>query len=164
MNNIVNSLETCWYISSPWGKDIPPMVICLLERVYLPKLNAYGYCCGVEWVNNGWYYSIALQNEIVLASGIEIIPTGQLQSVAAEKPVFMVGELVNFRFGDHAAKIRTVLGLQMINGSCFYGIEWRSPALQQPNEPTICIFPKSSAKHKFVSRLAWITDFDLTGV
>ncbi|MCC2693885.1 DUF1392 family protein [Nodularia sp. LEGE 04288] len=133
MNNLINSLEICWYISPPWGKEIPPMVICLLERVYLPKFSAFGYCCGVEWGDNIWNYSIALDNKIVSVPGVEMIPTGQIQSTAAEKPVFMVGELVNFRFGDHAAKVRTVLGLQLINGSCLYGIEWRSPALQQPD-------------------------------
>ncbi|MBE9053549.1 DUF1392 family protein [Nostocales cyanobacterium LEGE 11386] len=164
MNNLINTLESCWYISPPWGKQIPPMVICLLERVYLPKFNAYGYCCGVEWGDNIWNYSIALDNETIWASGIEMIPTGQIQAVRVEKPAFTLGELVSFRLAGDGPKIRTVLGLQLINGSCFYGVEWRSPVLQAPGDKPVCIFPQSAKKPKFISSLAWVTDYDLIGV
>ncbi|WP_417063922.1 DUF1392 family protein [Nodularia spumigena] len=27
MNHLINILESSWYISPHWGKDIPPMVI-----------------------------------------------------------------------------------------------------------------------------------------
>lgn len=94
MNNFINTLESCWYISPPWGKEIPPLVISLLERVYLPKTKIFGYCCGVEWSADGWCYSIALDSQIVSVSGIEIVSSGQLQALRLPKPTFMVGELL----------------------------------------------------------------------
>ncbi|MCC5661601.1 DUF1392 domain-containing protein [Nostoc sp. XA010] len=33
MTNLVQNLEQCWYISPPWGKRIPPLLVSLLERV-----------------------------------------------------------------------------------------------------------------------------------
>jgi hypothetical protein len=162
MTNLINSLESCWQISPPWGQDIPPMDISLLERVYLPKLKSFGYCCGVEWSADGWCYSIALDSQIVSVSGVEIVASGQLQAVRLPKPTFMVGELVKFRLAD-VAKVRTVLGLQLINDSWFYSIEWASPTLENVGE-AICILPQSSQQPTVQSRLAWVTDYDLTGV
>ncbi|MBD2249237.1 DUF1392 family protein [Nostoc sp. FACHB-888] len=35
MTNLINSLETSWYISPPWGAEVPPpVVVSLLEKVY----------------------------------------------------------------------------------------------------------------------------------
>ncbi|NEU83627.1 DUF1392 family protein [Nostoc sp. UIC 10630] len=25
MINLIHTLETCWYVSPPWGKEIPPL-------------------------------------------------------------------------------------------------------------------------------------------
>ncbi|MBD2364666.1 DUF1392 family protein [Anabaena minutissima FACHB-250] len=161
MTNPINLLESCWYISPPWDKDIPPLVISLLERVYLPKVKSFGYCCGVEWSDDGWCYSIALNNQIVSVSGVEIVASGRLQAVRLPKPTFMVGELVKFRLAD-APKLRTVLGLQLINDSWFYQIEWASPTLENVGKP-ICILPQSSHQPS-TTCLAWVTDYDLVGV
>jgi len=163
MNNLINSLETSWYVSPPWGAEIPPLCISLLERVYVTTVKLFGYCCGVEWSDDGWCYSIALENEIVSVPGIKIIGSGRLQAVSVEQPVFMVGELVKFRFAD-GSQIRTVLGLQLINGSWFYSIEWRSSALVMSENAGVCILPVSDNKPKFNPHLAWVTDYDLTGV
>ncbi|QLE59617.1 DUF1392 family protein [Nostoc sp. TCL26-01] len=163
MTNSITTLESCWYISPPWGQQIPPMVISLLERVYLPGRKVFGYCCGVEW-SDGWEYSIALDHDIVSVRGMEIITSGRLQAVSVEKPVFMVGELVKFQFAGDGPKIRTVLGLQLINGAWFYQIEWKSPYLIVPEDAPICILPQSSSNPKLNSRLAWVTDYDLVGV
>ncbi|WP_306297119.1 DUF1392 family protein [Nostoc sp. C057] len=35
MINLVQTLETCWYVSPPWGKEIPPLEVSLLEKVYV---------------------------------------------------------------------------------------------------------------------------------
>ncbi|UKP01108.1 DUF1392 family protein [Nostoc sp. UHCC 0870] len=164
MSYQINTLESCWYISPPWGKNILPLVISLLERVYLPKTKAFGYCCGVEWSSDGWCYSIALDSQIILVSGVEIVASGQLQAVRLPKPTFMVGELVKFRLAADAVKVRTVLGLQLINDSWFYSIELRSPFLPKFDEQPLCILPQSFQQPTVQSRLAWVTDYDLTGV
>ncbi|RCJ24393.1 hypothetical protein A6770_28255 [Nostoc minutum NIES-26] len=76
----------------------------------------------------------------------------------------MVGELVKFRFAAEESKIRTVLGIQLINGAWFYSIEWLSPALTAPEDMGICILPRSTNKPKVNPHLAWVTHYDLTGV
>ncbi|WP_375514824.1 DUF1392 family protein [uncultured Nostoc sp.] len=43
MTNLVQNLEQCWYISPPWGKNIPPLLVNLLERVYVKSAKAFGY-------------------------------------------------------------------------------------------------------------------------
>ncbi|MFN6565781.1 DUF1392 family protein [Dendronalium sp. ChiSLP03b] len=164
MTNLINTLETYWYISPPWGQQIPPLCISLLERVYVTTTKSFGYCCGVEWSDNGWEYSITLDNEIVSVRGHEIVGSGQLQSLEIGQLVFMVGELVKFRFAADGSKIRTVLGIQLINGAWFYSIEWLSPALTAPEDTGVCILPQSTNKPKVNPHLAWVTDFDLTGV
>ncbi|MEH2109072.1 DUF1392 family protein [Nostoc sp.] len=58
MTNLVQNLEQCWYISPPWGQRIPPLLVSLLERVYVKSAKAFGYCTGVEWSKRGWKYEI----------------------------------------------------------------------------------------------------------
>jgi predicted metalloenzyme YecM len=53
---------------------------------------------------------------------------------------------------------------QLINGSWFYAIEWRSPALVIPGNVEVCILPVSENKPKFNPHLAWVSDYDLIGV
>ncbi|WP_143873991.1 DUF1392 family protein [Nostoc sp. 'Peltigera malacea cyanobiont' DB3992] len=45
MTNLVQNLEQCWYISAPWVQRIPPLLVSLLERVYVKSAKAFGYCC-----------------------------------------------------------------------------------------------------------------------
>ncbi|WP_267923042.1 DUF1392 family protein [Nostoc mirabile] len=58
MTYLVQNLEQCWYISPPWGQRIPPLLVSLLERVYVKSAKAFGYCTGVEWSERGWKYEI----------------------------------------------------------------------------------------------------------
>ena len=101
-----------------------------------------------------WSYTIVLENEIIRKSGREIIGTGRLESVNAEKPAFSLGELVNFRFASDESQLRTVLGLQLINDLWIYTVEFASPT-----------FAESDGK-LFTSdeRKAWVVDCDLASV
>ncbi|MCL6753142.1 DUF1392 domain-containing protein [Nostoc sp. CCCryo 231-06] len=42
MINLVQTLETCWYISPLWGKEIPPLEVFLLEKVYVTTTKSFG--------------------------------------------------------------------------------------------------------------------------
>ncbi|WP_066377149.1 MULTISPECIES: DUF1392 family protein [unclassified Anabaena] len=159
MINQINALETCWYISPPWGRKLSMPIFGLLERVYVMNTDIFAYCCGMQWEQEGWNYAIAIGKNIIYTSGSEITGTGRLHLVTPEKPVFRLGELVEFRFAGNIPKLRTVLGIQLINQSWFYVIEWKSPTIDDTvtsrNWNTDC-------SHSCLSdRLAWVTDYDL---
>ncbi len=42
MINLVQNLETSWYLSPPWGKEIPPLEVSLLEKVYVTTTKSFG--------------------------------------------------------------------------------------------------------------------------
>ncbi|MEH2052310.1 DUF1392 family protein [Nostoc sp.] len=88
MINLVQTLESCWYLSPPWGKEIPPLEVCLLERVYVTTSKSFGYCCDMEWSDKGWSYEIACYNNSLTVLGREIIGTGELLTLTFEKPIF----------------------------------------------------------------------------
>ncbi|WP_375514781.1 DUF1392 family protein [uncultured Nostoc sp.] len=88
MTNLVQNLEQCWYISPPWGQPIPPLLVSLLEQVYVKSAKAFGYCIGVEWSEQGWKYEVFTLYDNITVSGNELIGTGNLQPVTKEKPVF----------------------------------------------------------------------------
>ncbi|WP_141699899.1 DUF1392 family protein [Nostoc sp. KVJ20] len=95
MTNLVQNLEQCWYISPPWGQRIPPLLVSLLERVYVKSAKAFGYCTGVEWSEHGWKYEINACNTNITALGSELIGIGNLQlgafrQVAAGIATFLV--------------------------------------------------------------------------
>lgn len=152
MNNLINTLETCWYISPPWGKEIPPLTICLLERVYLLKLNAYGYCFGVHWSECEWSYGIAVDTseEVIYTSGQQLIGTGQSQ-IQVDKPVFAVGEKVVFHRNQNTSQARIITGICRLEDFWAYAIEWASPQLCECDGKLII----SS------DRRAFVTDIDL---
>ncbi|MBG1268744.1 DUF1392 family protein [Nostoc sp. WHI] len=162
MTNLVQNLEQCWYISPPWGQRIPPLLVSLLERVYVKRVKAFGYCCGVEWSPQGWKYEINTCNDNISVWGSELIGTGNLRSPLAlaqpslpqEKPVFRLGELVEFRFHGDGPPIRIVQGIQLINDCWFYSIEWMSPAISERGDEV------------FTSRdsIARVSDYDLERV
>ncbi|QKQ73286.1 DUF1392 domain-containing protein [Nostoc sp. TCL240-02] len=62
-------------------------------------------------------------NDNLTVLGREIIGTGNLQLVTKEKPVFELGELVEFRFHGDGTPARIVQGIQ-INDCWFYSVEW----------------------------------------
>ncbi|MBD2534054.1 DUF1392 family protein [Nostoc flagelliforme FACHB-838] len=114
MTNLVHGLEQCWYISPPSGQRIPPLLVSFFERVYVKRVKAFGYCCGVEWSPQGWKYEINTCNDNITVWGSELIGAGNLRSPLAlaqpslpqEKPVFRLGELVEFRFHGDGPPIR----------------------------------------------------------
>ncbi|MBG1259269.1 DUF1392 family protein [Nostoc commune] len=154
MINLVQNLETCWYLSPPWGKDIPSLQVSLLERVYVIPTKTFGYCCGVEWSDKGWKYEIATLHDDITVFGHEIIGTGNLQAVTPEKPVFRLGETVEFRFHGEGPPLRIIQGVQLINDTWFYCIEWMSPELSENGDE---VFTSRDA-------IARVTDFDLERV
>ena len=164
MTNLINTLERCWYTSPPWGHQLSPLTISILEKVYLPSHQVAGYCCGVEWSDIGWNYSIDSERGIISVPDSEIIASGQLQPLVISKPQFRLGQLVNFRFANDGPKIRTILGLTLINNAWLYQVEWRSPVLKLSTDEGVCIFPRSSQSSKFINRLAWIIPTDLEAV
>jgi hypothetical protein len=154
MTNLIQNLEACWYISPPWGQRIPPLLVSLLERVYVKRVKAFGYCCGVEWSQSGWKYQIATVQDNITVWGSELIGTVNLQPIIKEKPVFRLGELVEFRFHGDGPPIRIVQGIQLINGSWFYTIEWMSPGISEKGDE---VFTSADS-------IARVTDYDLERV
>ncbi|MEH1962782.1 MAG: DUF1392 family protein [Nostoc sp.] len=83
----------------------------LLERAYVKSAKAFGYCTGVEWSERGWKYEIfTLYNNITVLVH-ELISTGNLQPNTKEKPVFRLGELVEFRLSLDAPPIQIIQGI-----------------------------------------------------
>ncbi|MBD2439839.1 DUF1392 family protein [Nostoc sp. FACHB-110] len=154
MTNLINSLETSWYISPPWGAEVPPLVIRLLERVYLTTANSFGYCCGVEWLQGEWSYAVAINNEVVYAPASQLRGTGALHLEVADKPVFALGDKVLFYRSQNTAQFRIVQGIHRIEGCWLYTVEWTSPELTESDGQLIT----SS------DRRAWVTDTDLVRV
>jgi hypothetical protein len=149
----ITALESCWYISSPWGKEIPPLAVNLLERAYLTTTKSFGYCCGVEWLQGDWNYAVALDNEVVYTSASQLIGTGKFQP-DIDKPVFTLGERVVFRCNTDATKVRIVQGIHLVEDFWTYTVELSSPQLCECDGELI-----TSG-----DRRAWVTDFDLVKV
>lgn len=153
MINLVHTLEECWYISPPWGQDIPPLSISLLERVYLTTTKSFGYCCGVEWFQDDWSYAVALNNEVIYTSALQLRGTGKLQ-LGIDKPVFTLGQRVVFRCNRDVSKLRIIQGIHKIDDFWTYTVEWASPALTECDGKLI-----TSG-----DRRAWVTNTDLVRV
>lgn len=154
MTNLINSLETSWYISPPWGKEIPPLVVSLLEQVYVITVQPSGYCCGVEWLQSEWSYAIAINDEVVYSSASQLYGTGKLQMEVTDKPVFALGEKVLFRRSKNTTQLRLVQGIHRIEGCWLYTVEWTSPELSE------CDGNLTTSG----DRRAWVTDTDLVRV
>ncbi|WP_414756575.1 DUF1392 family protein [Anabaena sp. CCY 9910] len=129
MSCVISALERCWYLSPPWGKQMPPIQVDLSERVYIKATGTFGYCCGVVWQDDQWIYSVLSQASIVQMTKYQILGTGKIQSLSLEKPEFAVGDRVLLRFSSHTTKQRLVLGVVLVDNSWFYVIEMVSPAL-----------------------------------
>ncbi|BAY41636.1 hypothetical protein NIES2111_60320 (plasmid) [Nostoc sp. NIES-2111] len=129
MSCVISALERCWYLSPPWGQQMPCVEVDLWERVYITATGTFGYCCGVVWQDDQLVYAVASNRNIAYLGKHEIIGTGQVQATNLEQPAFAVGDRVLLRFTSHATKQRLVLGVVLVNSSWFYVVEVKSPAL-----------------------------------
>ncbi|MCC5633631.1 DUF1392 domain-containing protein [Nostoc sphaeroides CHAB 2801] len=129
MIELINILETSWYLSLPWGQTIPPIEVNLLERVYLRTTRTFGYCCGIQWKHETWLYSIDCRNEILHATQHQIIGTGDLVTLPVPKPALVLGQKVILTSHGNDAKQRLILGIALVNNSWFYLVELVSPTL-----------------------------------
>ncbi|WP_414569432.1 DUF1392 family protein [Nostoc sp. CCY 9925] len=132
MNCAITAFEKCWYLSPPWGQQMPSLEVHLSEKVYLTTNHTFGYCYGVQWEQDKWVYAIAVERSISYVTKREIIGTGRLQSTYLRKPAFVLGDRVMLRFDSHATKQRLILGIVLVNNAWFYVIEMISPALVRP--------------------------------
>jgi Protein of unknown function (DUF1392) len=153
MTKLVHTLEQCWYISPPWGQHFPPLSISLLERVYLTTTKSFGYCWGVEWLQDEWSYAVALNDEVVYTSASQLIGTGKLE-LGIDSPVFALGEKVVFRCNRDFSKLRIVQGIHKIDDFWAYTVEWASPELCEC-DGKLCTSGDCRA---------WVTDTDLVRV
>ncbi|MBW4616368.1 MAG: DUF1392 domain-containing protein [Desmonostoc vinosum HA7617-LM4] len=128
----ITILETCWYMSPPWGNQIPPLEVNLFERVYLKNSRTFGYCCGIHWHKDRWMYAIATDNEIISAWGCDFIGTGRLQAHTLAKPEFVLTQRVMLSTAGDRPNHRIVLGIEQQNDHWFYLIECMSPLLGKP--------------------------------
>ncbi|MBW4617447.1 MAG: DUF1392 domain-containing protein [Desmonostoc vinosum HA7617-LM4] len=129
MINQITVLETCWYISPPWDREIPKVSISLFEKVYLKNSRTFGYCCGVQWHKTKWSYAVDTEKEIISAWEYDLIGTGRLEPHTLTKPEFMLGERVMLRTLCESPKQRIVLGIEQLDDCWFYMIESMSPVL-----------------------------------
>lgn len=132
MTCAINTLEKCWYLSPPWGQQMPSLEVHLSEKVYLTTNHTFGYCCGMQWQQDEWVYAIAVDRLITYVTKREIIGTGRLQSTYLRKPAFVLGDRVMLRFDSHATKQRLILGIVLVNNAWFHVVEVISPALVEP--------------------------------
>ncbi len=153
MTQLIHTLESSWYISPPWGQQIPPLDIILLERVYLTTANSFGYCCGVEWLQDDWNYAVAIENEVIYTSASQLRGTRKLQA-GIDKPVFTLGQKVVFKCNRDASKLRIVQGIHLVDDFWTYTVEWASPQLCECDGKLI-----TSG-----DRRAWVVDTDLVRV
>ncbi|RCJ24026.1 hypothetical protein A6770_28685 [Nostoc minutum NIES-26] len=128
----ITDLERCWYLSPPWGNQMPPVQVNLLEKVYLKNNRTFGYCCGVQWYCDYWNYVVEVKDDFIYATKHQIIGTGQMQARTVKKPAFVLGDSVLLQFPHHGTKQRLVLGIELIEKSWFYLVELALPAFEQP--------------------------------
>jgi hypothetical protein len=136
----ISELEKCWYLSPPWGQEMPPVEVNLWERVYLKASRTFGYCSGLGWNRGQWVYFIDLENEVVHATKYEIVATGRMETSIVKKPAYVIGDRVMLVGLAPGTKQRLVLGVQLVDKTWFYVVEWQSPMLV----PTISMFNRSS--------------------
>jgi hypothetical protein len=101
----ITELEKCWFLSPPWGQEIPPVEINLWERVYFKANRRFGYCCGLQWYRQRWDYVIDVENDIIRATKHEILGTGRIEPTTVKKPAFVLGDCLRHCAG---AQSRTV--------------------------------------------------------
>ncbi|MBW4566093.1 MAG: DUF1392 domain-containing protein [Mojavia pulchra JT2-VF2] len=132
----ITELERCWFLSPPWGNQIPSVGINLLEKVYLKTDRTFGHCCGVQWYQGEWNYVIDVENDIVRATKHEILGTGRIKPTTVKKPAFVLGERVLLQFPNRGTNQRLILGIELIEKSWFYKVELASPTFSPPSSMT----------------------------
>jgi hypothetical protein len=132
MNCAITTLERCWFLSAPWGNQIPPVEVNLFEKVYLKTNRAFGYCLGVQWYGDCWNYVVEVKDDFIYATKHQIIGTGQIQARTFNKPVFVLGDRVLLQFPDRGTKQKLILGIELIEKSWFYLVELASPTFSKP--------------------------------
>ncbi|MEH2071495.1 MAG: DUF1392 family protein [Nostoc sp.] len=147
MINPFTALESCWHISPGWGKTIPPLAVKMLEKVALPILDLSGYCCGVEWSGQEWIYAIVCHSETLYLPEQEFHRTNVLEFTVST-PAFALGDIVEVDFGEQPTR-RIIQGIFCLKDNWLYGVEWRSPILEEE-------FAQS--------RTIWLADVDLVNV
>lgn len=146
MINEITALESCWYISPPWGETIPSLAVQIREKVFLPSFNLPGYCCGVHWEDEEWMYAIVCHNETLYLRDDEFSATNVLGGNTVATPAFKLGDVVEVDFSEQPNK-RMIQGIFSLKHNWLYAVEWSSPILPE----------KTSAQ----SRLIWLADIDL---
>jgi len=138
------------------GAEVPLLVIRLLEKVYLTTANSFGYCCGVEWLQEEWNYAVAVDhdNEVVYAPASQLRGTSTSHLDVTEQPVFALGDQVLFHRSQNTTQFRIVQGIHRIEGCWLYTVEWTSPELTESDGQLM-----TSGE-----RRAWVTDTDLVRV
>ncbi|RCJ37434.1 DUF1392 domain-containing protein [Nostoc punctiforme NIES-2108] len=148
MINQITALESCWHISPGWGKEMHPLAVKMLEKVLLPISDLSGYCCGVEWSGQEWIYAIVCQNETLYLAEQEFHRTNVLQKSTVSTPAFRLGDIVEVDFGERPTR-RIIQGIFSLKDNWLYGVEWRSPTLEEVSTQ---------------SRTIWLADVDLVNV
>jgi len=146
MINQINALESCWHSSSPWGQSMPPLAVQMQEKVFLPNLNLSGYCCGVQWSIKQWIYAIVFNDVTLYLSSEEFHATNVLENFTIHTPAFWLGDVVEVNFSEQPQR-RIIQGVFSLKDNWLYGVEWRSPILEEP----------ALSETQFV----WLTDVDL---
>ncbi|BAB78116.1 DUF1392 domain-containing protein (plasmid) [Anabaena sp. FACHB-709] len=131
MTEQIAEIERCWYLSPPWGGEMPPVEIQLWEKVYLKSLETFGYCYGIQWYQDCWHYIIEITDDAVHATKHQIIGTGRFKPTNLQKPAFALGDRVIFASCSAAPRQRLVLGVALVRGELVYLIETISPTLPQ---------------------------------
>lgn len=133
MTEQITDLERCWFISPPWGQNIPPVEVNLFEKVYIKSNRTFGYCCGVQWYQESWDYAVDIKKDIIYTTKHQIIGTGHLQPSTLTKPAFVLGDRVILQFPNRGTNQRLILGIELIEKSWFYLVELASPSFEQPS-------------------------------
>lgn len=148
MSNQITALESCWHISPEWGQTMPSLALKMLEKVLLPISDLSGYCCGVEWSGQEWIYAIVCQSETLYLPEQEFHPTNVLERFTVSTPAFDLGDIVEVDFGEQPTR-RIIQGIFSLKDNWLYGVEWRSPILEEVSAQ---------------SRTIWLADVDLVNV
>jgi len=149
MINQVTTLESCWHTSPPWGKAMPPLAVRILEKVFLPNFDLSGYCCGVQWEKQEWIYAIVCQSETLYLPMQEFQAKNVLEKPTISTPAFELGDVVEVDFSEQPTQ-RIIQGIFSLKSTWLYGVEWRSPILEEG------AFSQS--------RIIWLADVDLISV
>lgn len=111
MSCVISALEKCWYLSPPWGQQMPSVEVQLWERVYITASRTFGYCCGLVWQDDQLVYAVYSERNIVHLSKHEILGTGRVQSVSLEKPAFAICNWRSRPTSFHQSRHETALGV-----------------------------------------------------